>query len=179
MYQNASSWHDLVLFQHESFSHGVVLLRCHVWRVSVLCLPLFTYYLANHRMVFYLLNSIFKLKSQTICNVYSIIIEVEVWNFQACKCHRYSGIHVVTSLTPRNILDVLDEINNILECCLMRHAMRLCYCFGYDATVRFIETRMFQTSGHNRTWCTVKFLMKYLSWIGTSPVFTGCTRKFI
>ena len=35
-------------------------------------------------MVSYLLNSIFKLKEQTICNVYSII--PEAWNMQACKC---------------------------------------------------------------------------------------------
>ena len=46
--------------------------------------------------------------------------------------------------------------------------MRFCYCFGYDVTVRFIETRMFQTSGPNRKWSKVKFLKKYLSWIGTS-----------
>ena len=62
------------------------------------------------------------------------------------------------------------------ECTL---AIRLCYCFGYDVTVRFIEMWMFQTSGHNRKWCKVKFLKKYLLWIGTSPVFTGCTRNFI
>ena len=34
-------------------------------------------------MVSYILNSIFKLKEQTICNVDSIILEV--WNIQACK----------------------------------------------------------------------------------------------
>ena len=50
----------------------------------MLYLPLFTYYLANRRMVSYLLNSIFKLKEQTICNVYSII--PEAWNIQACNC---------------------------------------------------------------------------------------------
>ena len=55
-----------------------------VWRVIVLHLPLFAYYLANRRMVSYLLNNIFKLKEQTIFNQYSII--PEAWNTQACKC---------------------------------------------------------------------------------------------
>ena len=52
-------------------------------RLSRHC-ALFTYYLANHRMVSYLLNSIFNLKEQTICNVYSIM--PEAWNIQCCKC---------------------------------------------------------------------------------------------
>ena len=62
-----------------------MLRRC-IWRVTavaVLHLPLFTYYQANRRMISYLLNSIFKLKEQTICNVYSII--PEAWNIQACR----------------------------------------------------------------------------------------------
>ena len=65
----------IVMFQHELFIHSVAI---------VLRLPLFTNYLANRRMVSHLLNSIFKLKEQTICNVYSII--PEAWNIQACKC---------------------------------------------------------------------------------------------
>ena len=35
-------------------------------------------------MVSYLLNSVFKLKEQTICDVYSKI--TEALNIQACKC---------------------------------------------------------------------------------------------
>ena len=59
----------------------------------------------------------------------------------------------------------------------MRHAMCHCYCFGFDITVRFIETQMFQswiqTSGLNRKWCKVKFLTEYLQWIGTTPYSQG------
>ena len=55
---------------------------CRVWCITLLCLRT-TYYLANCWMVSYLLNSIFKLKWQTISNVYSII--PEAWNIQACK----------------------------------------------------------------------------------------------
>ena len=58
-------------------------------------------------------------------------------------------------------------------------AMQLCYCFGCDVTVRFIETLMFQTSGLNTKWCKVKFLTKYLLWLGTNPVFTGYTGNLI
>ena len=72
----------IVMFQHELFITS--LRRCYVWHVTVLCLPLFTNYLANRRMVSYLLNSIFKLKEQAICNMYSII--PEAYNIQACKC---------------------------------------------------------------------------------------------
>ena len=39
---------------------------------------------SDHRMLCYLLNSIFKLKEQTFLKVYSII--PETWNIQACKC---------------------------------------------------------------------------------------------
>ena len=58
---------DMILFcsnMNCSYSF-MVLLHCHVTdslSLTVLCLPLFTYYLANRRMVSYLLNSIFKLK---------------------------------------------------------------------------------------------------------------------
>ena len=69
----------VVMFQHELFVHSIVVLP----RLARHC-DLFTYYLENRRMVSYLLNSIFKLKEQTICNVYSII--PEAWNMQACKC---------------------------------------------------------------------------------------------
>ena len=61
----------------------------------------------------------------------------------------------------------------------LKHAMWFCYCFGYDVTVRFIERQMFHASGLNSKWCKVKFLMKYLSWIGTIPVFTGCTKNVL
>ena len=63
----------IVMFQHELFVHSIA--ACHVWRITVLCSPLSTYYLVNRQMVPYLLNSIFKLKEQTICNVYNIIPE--------------------------------------------------------------------------------------------------------
>ena len=49
--------------------------------------------------------------------------------------YMYIGVHVMISLMPRNVL----------EYCVMRHAIQLCYCFGYDVTVRFIEMQMFQT----------------------------------
>ena len=60
-----------------------------------------------------------------------------------------------------------------------KHTMQLWYYFGYDITVRFIETWMFYASGLNGIWCKVKFLIKYLSWIGTNHIFTGCRRNFI
>ena len=72
----------IVMFQHELFIHSVAALQLLVRHCA--SLPLFTYYLANRRMVSHLLNSTFKLKEQTICNVYSII--PEAWNIQACKC---------------------------------------------------------------------------------------------
>ena len=53
--------------------------------VSLTRSALFTYYLANRRMVYYL-NSIFKLKI-TICNVYSVI--QEACNIQARKWLEY------------------------------------------------------------------------------------------
>ena len=84
MYQNASSC--MILFRSNmDCLFFMVLLHCHFWHggITVLCLPLFTYYLANRRLVSYLLNSIFKLKEQTICNVHSII--PEAWNIKACK----------------------------------------------------------------------------------------------
>ena len=63
---------------------GNVLLRCQMWHmVLLLAAALFAYYLPNRQMVYYLLNSIFKLKL-TICNVYSVI--QEEWNIQVCKC---------------------------------------------------------------------------------------------
>ena len=48
--------------------------------------------------------------------------------------------------------DIADaqECSGIFQCYVMRHAMLLWYCFGYDVTVWFIEMRMFQTSGFNR-----------------------------
>ena len=106
----------IVMFQHDcSF---IVLQHCHVWHITVLRLPLFTYYLVHRRMVSCLLNSIFKLKEQTICNVYSII--PEAWNIHACKYMHSCGIHVVTQLTWKNtqqcsgsrvaILDYLIQI---------------------------------------------------------------------
>ena len=70
----------IVMFQHELFVHRVAMSG------TSLCFN--TYYLVHRRMVSCLLNSIFKLKEQTICNVYSII--PEAWNIQAC------GIYVVT-----------------------------------------------------------------------------------
>ena len=66
----------VVMFQYELFIHGVA--------TSDVSLCLFTYYLANRQMVSYLLNGIFRLKEQTICNVYNII--PKAWNIQACKC---------------------------------------------------------------------------------------------
>ena len=48
---------------------------------TVLRLTWFTYYLANWRIESYLLNNIFKLKEQTIYNVYSVV--PEAWNIQA------------------------------------------------------------------------------------------------
>ena len=62
---------------------------------------------------------------------------------------------------------------------IKKHAMQLCYCFGYGTTVRFIEMWMFHAWALNRKWCKVKFISKYLSWIGTNPVFIGCTRNLI
>ena len=68
MYQNASSWHDLVSFQHELliFFYDVAAL-IHLARhwLTELCLHLclhFTYYQANRQMLSYSLNNIFKLK---------------------------------------------------------------------------------------------------------------------
>ena len=58
--------------------------------------------------------------------------------------------------------------------------MRLCYCFGYGVTVSFIETRMFQTSGLNRKWCKVKFLMKCSQWLvnRNKPLIHRVHKKF-
>ena len=82
------------MFQHKSFVfvHGIAALpRLARHWLTELCLPLFTYYLANRRMVSYLLTSIFKLKLQTICNVYSII--QESWNIQASKCLTFTLVY--------------------------------------------------------------------------------------
>ena len=63
----------IVMFQHDLFVHNVAALP----HLAHHC-ALFTYYLANRQMVSYLLNSIFKLKEQTICNMCGII--PEAWN---------------------------------------------------------------------------------------------------
>ena len=107
----------IVIFQHELFVHSF---QHNVWRVTVLRLPLFTYYLAHRWMVSCLLNSIFKLKEQTICNVYSII--PEAWNIQACKYMQACGIHVVSQVTWKNTWEcsgnrvaILDYFNLDLD----------------------------------------------------------------
>ena len=90
---------------------------------SLTCWALFTYYLANRQMESYLLNCIFKLKWQTIYNVYSII--QESWNIQASKCLTctlvYTCWHCWYPGMFWNILALRDAT--------------LCYSFGYDATV--------------------------------------------
>ena len=61
---------DMILFcsnMNRSYLF-MVLLHSHVWRITLtqLCLPLLTYYLANRRMVSYLLNGIFKFKKNNL-----------------------------------------------------------------------------------------------------------------
>ena len=124
---------------------NVVLLHCHVvWHVTdSLCFYILPSESPNGILF---IKQYFQIKInnlQRVCVIQEVtslntrtLRSVNVWHL-----HRNIGIHVVSSIVePRRFLNLL----------VMPHAMRVCYCFGYDVTVRFIETRMFQTSGLNR-----------------------------
>ena len=54
--------------------------------------------------------------------------------------------------------------------------MWLCYCFGYDITVRIIEMRMYQASGLNRKWCKSNFLQNIHSEYVLTP-YSQCAQE--
>ena len=89
----------------------------HIWRVTVLCLPLFTYYLANHRMVSYLINRIFKLKEQTICVT---VLRLPLFTYYLAN-HRMvsyliNSIFKLKEQTICNVYSIIPEAYNIQAC---------------------------------------------------------------
>ena len=108
----ASNIHTvIVMFQHELFIHSIAVLPCLAHHCALFT---FVYILPSKlQMVSYLLNSIFKLKEQTICNVYSIIPEHGTFN--PANVLQYCAVHVVTQLTCKNARECFGNRVAILD----------------------------------------------------------------